>query len=204
VSLIKSRNALDEIAGNAKLAYQEGDGAVFDIYVDLPSNINYTSVVGRTIKIVLLDADTTVIFKNLPFEVAGEIPTARGIHSVRVESLGSVVGIGYAMIRYYPYAYSNSIAQGGTDTRNLEIENLLDDDLIVDLSFSGSSEINVTFNETSFTVYESIIENIDFTVDVDPTATLGSHTGNILIEGEASNTSTKRNYTLPVYVNVIP
>jgi hypothetical protein len=200
---IKARNALDEIAGNAKIVYQEGEGALFNIYVDLPQGINHTRVAGTSIQIGLISEDDTVVFKNMPFEVAGEIPTAQGIHQIRIESQGTVVAIGYAMLRYYPYYFTETLAAGASVDRNLEIGNLIDNEISVGLSYVGSSSINVTFNETSpFTIYENKMENVGLTIGIEGGTPSGDYSGHILIEGEDQLTSTFRNYTVPIDVAV--
>lgn len=202
LTAIKARNALDEIANNAELIYYEGYGAAFNIYIDLPQGIKNTSVLGTSIKIILDDKDSTVIFKNLPFEVVGEIPLSPGVHSVGLRSKGDEVMIGYAMVSFYPYSYSETIAAGSSVSRNIELENLLENDLNVELSFSGSAMLDVDLNETSFTIYEKQTENVGIDISVLAGASSGDYEGDIIIECEDPETSEERTYLVEVDVAV--
>ncbi len=94
IRMTKARHAVDELAKQAELVYQEGQGAKTKVYVNLPESISGTSVGNRIFTINLsASGGITSITRSLDFNVSGTIPTESGSYWLEVESYGRYVNI---------------------------------------------------------------------------------------------------------------
>jgi len=197
-----TRNALDEIAGNAKMVYNEGDGAKSNIYVKLPREIMETEVLADYIYITLsTSSGGKTVFKSFPFEVVGELPESEGLINISIEARRDFVMIGLALIKLN-YGDNYSILQGAEEEDFLEFINLRDETVEVELGYTGE-EILVEFGDEKFNLSDSQLESVEINYTVPLASPVGTYSGNIYAECTENNSLISRNYTYPVSIVVL-
>ncbi len=83
--------ALEDIAGASELVYHQGEGAKTRIFVTVPNDVDTIEIENSTVKVTLMNGE--VIFRNLDFNISGNITTEEGNLWVFVESQDDHVSI---------------------------------------------------------------------------------------------------------------
>lgn len=92
--LTKARHAVDEIAKQAELIYQEGAGAMTKVYINMPEAVDATLIRNKTLIInVSASGGIREISRRVDFNITGTIPDEAGSYWVEVISYGSFVNV---------------------------------------------------------------------------------------------------------------
>ncbi len=87
----QTTDALVQLKSAAELLYQQGDGAKTEVYITLPEGINTSNVSGKTLRFSFYDGNT--FYRDLSFNVSGNLPISSGGHWIDLEALNGYVYI---------------------------------------------------------------------------------------------------------------
>jgi hypothetical protein len=137
-------NTVRDLSAAAKEIYAQGAGAKKQVYITIPQGYEpeHSFVANRSIKIRVAGTDYIEVER---FDVFGTLPASAGGHYVLVESVGSGVRIGYAMLEIDKSAIVVSMDPGESKTATMRIRNI------------WHKAINITISET-------LDDSIDFSI----------------------------------------
>ena len=91
----KIKTALEDISVAAEQAYNQGQGAKSRVFISLPNIIIKSTVEGQTLTFNIYysvnSEGVTPVYKNLDFNVTGNLPSSAGNHWLIRESQGGSV-----------------------------------------------------------------------------------------------------------------
>jgi hypothetical protein len=79
----KTDSFLNELVLASNLVYQQGYGAKTRVFLDIPENLNYINISNKTISVEFINGNSK--YRNLNFEVAGNLPVNEGSFYADVE-----------------------------------------------------------------------------------------------------------------------
>ncbi len=83
----KARTTVDSLSNAADLVYQEGVGSRTRVYVTLPDEIQSFTTQNQTLKMRLYSGgDLKDVYRNLDFNISGELPSEEGNYWIYLES----------------------------------------------------------------------------------------------------------------------
>jgi len=100
----KAAALIGDISSAAELVYHQGVGAKTRVFVTVPDNVDTIDIGNKTMKITF--ANEEVVYRNLDFNVSGNLPTDEGNQWVIIESLEN-----YTRIYTEAYGYCGNQVQ---------------------------------------------------------------------------------------------
>lgn len=204
VSRTKAENALNEIVHTSRLLYLQGDGAFAKIYVDFPDNVQNVTIENDSIFMELtFGKDTEFLTKQLPFETVGEITHFKGLQPINIDARKRFLLIGKGIVKATPESDYINVSVGDYVNQSLDIDNLLNNSMQANLSYSASG-FTIVFNRVclNFTSRQRLYAN--YKVYVATGTPLGEYTGNIYVDALDKVSLETKNLTIPITVNAIP
>ena len=92
---VKAKDTINELYKATELVYREGKLSRTKVFVNIPSSVESTATGNKLVMNLSVDGETISVFRTLPFEVQGDIPTASGYYWINITSYGSYVEISY-------------------------------------------------------------------------------------------------------------
>lgn len=110
----KAKVAVNDIGDAAELVYQQGTGSKTKVYISLPNSINTATVSGKTIAINF-KGEEDVVYRNLGFDVTGNLPIDESFYWICVESMEGYVLVNECEINVSLPVCGNDVKEAGED-----------------------------------------------------------------------------------------
>jgi hypothetical protein len=194
----EAQNAVEEIGFAAQDVYSQGAGAKKKITVIIPYTYE-AAMSGIGNYSIRLKADSDDYVHITEFEIYGSMPGSAGRHEIWIESEGSRVKVGNAMIFLGRESINTALNINSTKAESFTVKNVWDEPITVTISPNWPhTEVGLSTDNTfGLAVDESRTVMITFSSGVDA---LGFYPGSLNISG--SDGSDNESIILPITVEV--
>lgn len=197
----KAKITVNDLGDAAQQVYQQGVGAQTRVFVTIPKGVSSSSISDHTLRITLGEGgNKRDVYRNVDFQIAGNIPMQQGNHWITVKSRQGYVVIGFAIVDILPGGYSKTYTPGNSSVELMSISNTLQEQVDVSITYTFDSEISISFIETDFLLSAGEDKNLLVTLSALASTEAGVYTGEIQID--ANTTTESQTSFIPVTITV--
>jgi len=192
-----AKAAVQKIVDAANTAYLSGKDSEMKIFIEVPDSADLTNsgFSGRTVFVRVANGVDLVGIADV--NLAGSFRSNTGKYTMYLHYDGNVVNIEYRDFEFNKQSIFDSVTQGSDSLQSFTIRNNSDVtmEFWIDSNFSYSLvTLNITSDDTYFSLNSGEIRTIDFNFETETTA-YGNYAGTINVIGQKSDANTiKRLY----------